>query len=62
MKGSTIKRQQFLSLDSQSISVHMLRLVEHYRQPEFRIVYIYMDAKNTVQTAVPIQPDFAQVA
>ena len=34
----------------------------NYRQPEIRIVYTCMDAKNTVQPAVPIQPDFAQVA
>ena len=34
----------------------------HNRQPEIRIVYTYMDAKNTIQPAVPIQPDFAQGA
>ena len=31
-------------------------------RPEIRIVYTCMDAKNTVQLAVSIQPDFAQVA
>ena len=31
-------------------------------EPQSRIVYIFMDAKNMVQPAVPIQPDFAQVA
>ena len=34
----------------------------YYEQPKIRIVYTCMDAKNTVQPAVPIQPDFAQLA
>ena len=37
--------------------------VKPNREPENRIVYIGMDAKNTVQPAdTPMQPDFAQVA
>ena len=32
-----------------------------YRQLEIRIIYICMDAIKTVQPAVPIHPDFAQV-
>ena len=33
-----------------------------YREPDFRIVYTFMDAKNTVQPAVQIQPGFDQLA
>ena len=33
-----------------------------YGQPESRNVYDYMGAKKTVQSALPIQPGFAQVA
>ena len=32
------------------------------REPDFLIVYTFVDAKNTPQPAVQIQPDFAQVA
>ena len=31
-----------------------------YREPDFQIVYTFVDAKNTVQPAVPIQSGFAQ--
>ena len=38
------------------------RSIAHYRQPEIRNVYIFMGAKKREQPAMPIRPDFAQLA
>ena len=54
-----------LPLDATKLSRQLLRCEDqasmHNRQPESLNVYICMGAKNSVQPAVPIQPDFAQV-